>query len=254
MKTIKIFIWTIFAVSLACLAGSFFSQKNNSATYIYYAPKEDKPLIISKDDETSEMPDSKSPLPNSLLLPVPFTSQAPAANWDDPVYAEACEEASLYMASEYFGGNKDEIISKQDALEQIRLIANWETKEFGYNRDIDNAEITRVADELLGLNTKILEDFTEDDLKQALKNNQLVLIPTDGRLLNNPNFRAPGPPYHMLVIKGYDDVNFITNDPGTRNGRDYKYTFDVLYEAAGRWNHALNKVDIKNKTAIVVWK
>ena len=34
----------------------------------------------------------------SVLLNVPFTSQAPFANWDDIVFQNACEEASIIMA------------------------------------------------------------------------------------------------------------------------------------------------------------
>jgi hypothetical protein len=58
----------------------------------------------------------------------------------------------------------------------------------------------------------------------------------------------------MLVIKGWDSNGFITNDPGTRKGRNYPYTYETLYNAAGSWSHNLNAVDTGNKTAIVVWK
>ncbi len=37
-------------------------------------------------------------LPSSILLDVPFTSQAPFAEWSDLVYQNACEEAVLVMA------------------------------------------------------------------------------------------------------------------------------------------------------------
>ena len=39
-------------------------------------------------------------LPASLLLEVPFTSQAPFGNWDEP-YQEACEEAVMLMLMHY---------------------------------------------------------------------------------------------------------------------------------------------------------
>lgn len=35
----------------------------------------------------------------------------------------------------------------------------------------------------------------------------------------------------MLVVKGYINNNFITNDPGTRNGADYVYTSQNLFDA-----------------------
>jgi hypothetical protein len=58
----------------------------------------------------------------------------------------------------------------------------------------------------------------------------------------------------MLVIKGWDSKGFITNDPGTRKGRNYPYTYETLYSASGAWSHNLNAVDTGDKTAIVVWK
>src|SRR3954467_10835183 len=39
-------------------------------------------------------------LPRTLLLKVPFTPQAPTANWDE-LHNEACEEASSLMAGLY---------------------------------------------------------------------------------------------------------------------------------------------------------
>ena len=73
----------------------------------------------------------------------------------------------------------------------------------------------------------------KEDIKKALSENRLVIVPTDGQKLKNPNFTQPGPPRHMLVIVGYDDTTreFITNDPGTRKGEGYRYSQDVLYEA-----------------------
>ena len=66
-----------------------------------------------------------------------------------------------------------------------------------------------------------------------LEAGHLVIIPTNGQALKNPNFTLPGPERHMLVVKGYDyeTEEFITNDPGTRNGADYRYKKDLLFEA-----------------------
>ena len=51
-----------------------------------------------------------------------------------------------------------------------------------------------------------------------------------------PNFTPPGPVYHMLVVKGYDAQNFITNDVGTRKGESYTYTKDVIMKNMHDWN------------------
>lgn len=56
-------------------------------------------------------------------------------------------------------------------------------------------------------------------------------------MLGNPYFTPPGPIYHMLVIKGYNLTEFITNDPGTRRGADYVYSYQTLMKAIHDWNN-----------------
>ena len=43
--------------------------------------------------------------PKQASIRVPFTSQAPYKDWDDP-YQEACEEASVIMVDYFLGGKK----------------------------------------------------------------------------------------------------------------------------------------------------
>jgi hypothetical protein len=60
----------------------------------------------------------QKPLPKQVLLSVPFTPQAPHANWNPP-FDEACEEAALLMV---------ENISLEKNLLQIQLLKrfkNW---------------------------------------------------------------------------------------------------------------------------------
>ena len=58
----------------------------------------------------------------------------------------------------------------------------------------------------------------------------------------------------MLVIRGYTPTSIITNDPGTRNGLNYAYDFDTLYNANGNWDHETEKVDLNIKNIIIIWK
>src|SRR3989344_4812592 len=48
-----------------------------------------------------------------------------------------------------------------------------------------------------------------------------------------PNYTAPGPERHMILIRGYDDETgeFITNDAGTRRGEKYRYKYRTLFNA-----------------------
>ncbi len=191
--------------------------------------------------------------PDHLLLPIPFTPQAPTANWDT-LHGEACEEASAIMANAYFSGMTDVTLKPEFVENEITKITQWEQDHFGYYLDVNSEEAAQMISGVYGLQTKILRDFKEADIKSELAQNHIVLSSTNGKLLGNPNFRSPGPPYHMLVIKGYDGDTIITNDPGTRKGLNYAYSFSTLYKANGNFNHKTHEVDTTQKNIIVVWK
>src|SRR3989344_5658872 len=78
-----------------------------------------------------------SALPKEANLAVPFTPQAPDANWDDP-YGEFCEEASALMAVSYLQ-NKD-IPNAASANTALLAIQDFEEKRFGYYKDTDAEE------------------------------------------------------------------------------------------------------------------
>ena len=78
-------------------------------------------------------------------------------------------------------------------------------------------------------------DFKQ--IKEQIAQNNPVILPAAGRELKNPNFKAPGPLYHMLVVRGWlSDGRIITNDPGTRRGEGYIYDKSVLWDAIHDWN------------------
>ncbi len=186
-------------------------------------------------------------------LKVPFTPQAPTANWDE-LHNEACEEASMIMAHAYFSGMTDVTLKPEFVEAEITKLTEWEKQQFGYYLDINAAETARTLEEVYSLKTKVLNGYTEDRLKEELLQNHLVLILANGRLLGNPNFRQPGPPYHMFVLRGWNTQGFVTNDPGTRKGMNYIYTYQTIYNAGGDWSHEINAVDQGTKAAVVVWK
>jgi hypothetical protein len=64
-----------------------------------------------------------------------------------------------------------------------------------------------------------------------LTNENLIIAPFAGRMLGNPFYSGEGPYYHMLVIKGYDEENFITNDVGTRRGENFIYSYETVMQA-----------------------
>lgn len=200
--------------------------------------------------ESAVLTATPMPLPNELNLDVPFAVQAPNANWDQ-THEEACEEAAILMAIRYFNGEK--IKSAADVEVGLQEIITWENENLGFFESTTAAESVRVIKGVdKKLSAEIVQNPTIDEIKQFLADNKLVLVPTAGRLLNNPFYKSPGPLYHMLVIKGYTASQFITNDAGTRRGENYPYKYKTLLDA----NHDYNGGDVTGgkKLMIVVSK
>ena len=169
-------------------------------------------------------------IPAELELPVVFASQAPLANWDD-LHQEACEEASMIMAARYFAG---EALSQTIMEEEIQKLVAWEGDN-GYDVDLTAEEAVMVLKDYFGQTARVETEATVDRIKYELSLGNLIIVPAAGRELGNPYFRTPGPIYHMLVIKGYDRDEFITNDVGTRRGDGFKYKYDQLLSAVHDW-------------------
>ena len=191
---------------------------------------------------------TKEPLPTEINLDVPFTSQAPEKNWDQP-WQDACEEAALLMLDAYY---KDYQLSPLFARDEILKLVEWEeTQGWGGSIEIEkvkevaSTQVLKFASERL----RIIEDPTVDDIKQSIAAGNPVLAVADGKVLPNKFFQNGGPVYHALIIRGYTDTHFITNDPGTQFGENYTYTYDELMSAIHDWNGG----DVPNgKKAVLV--
>ncbi len=179
------------------------------------------------------------------VLPVPFTTQAPFANWGMP-YQEACEEASIIMVMEYLAGRKNLQIPPAEAEELILELIKWQ-EDNGYGVDLTAAEVVKVLADKYDKNADVLE-YSAEIIRNEINNGRPVIIPTAGRQLGNPYFRRPGPLYHMLVVKGYEGSEFIVNDPGTKRGESYRYTEKVLAGAVRDWNNS----DVMNGRRIMI--
>lgn len=187
---------------------------------------------------------------------VPFTTQAPFAEWDDDRQQDACEEASALMAMLWAQNKTD--ISKQDAKEEILNIIKYEDENFGASKD-SSAEQTvlRIFNGYFNYNnveTMVIKSYTE--IINELDMGHLIVIPTNGKALKNPNFTNGGPDKHMLVIKNYnqDKKQFITNDPGTRNGENYVYSFETIFDSIRNYPTSNLEETLSEKTIIIVSK
>lgn len=188
-------------------------------------------LVACTPDESqfkSDVPVSESviediesaPMPDSINLDVPFYPQAPDADWGMP-WQEACEEASITLAYHYF---LDEILTKEQFKKDVLGLVDWQNENFG---DYEHSTVDQTAEMLEGYfgftDYRILENPTVEDMKAELAQGNIIVAPFAGRMLGNPFYSDEGPYYHMMVIKGYDQTNFITNDVGTRRGHNFIY-------------------------------
>jgi len=244
-------------------------------------PKEEPVAVI-----TEEAPE-KETLPIKHLNVVAFSSQAPYAKWDD-LHDEACEEASLIMAHEYLQGTEE--IEIRDAEDEIQRMVKFQKNYFGSHKDLTAQEMVKLAQELYEENHRLITleevepltapeekiESTEEEIisavdeenkdqipadklemiKKELSEGNIFIIPAAGRELENPYFRSPGPLYHALVIVGYDDntEEFITHDPGTRRGENYRYSYDILWDSIHDFPGKKTEILKGNKTIILVEK
>jgi hypothetical protein len=169
-------------------------------------------------------------LPASFDVKVAFASQAPLGDWGMP-YQEACEEASMVMAAKYF---KNEKLDSNIMNDEILKLAKWENDN-GYPIDLTAAQVVEVLDKYFGIKSSATSNVTTDVIKHELVAGNLIILPLAGRDIGNPYFQTPGPLYHMLVVRGYNKTDFITNDPGTKRGEAYRYKYNVLLSAVHDW-------------------
>jgi len=217
----------------------------------------EKEIILNNDkaeQETIVRPENMAEkIPEKILIKVPFTTQAPFAKWDE-IHEEACEEASIIMLRYYFSKEK---LTREIAEKEIQDLVAFQNKKYD---DFKDTTAQQTADLFLdfyrefpeGKKLKVVYDFDKADLKKNLARGFPIIVPAAGRELGNPNFTAPGPLYHNLVLTGYDGDTIITNDPGTRKGEGYEYNVDILYSAIHDFPGKLENIKQGRKAMIVV--
>ncbi len=231
-------LWLPIALTALIVAGAFAFVYRGALREAYRVstaptlPQEETYEFIRVPDDPQAV---EADLPAEKRLAVPFTSQAPHANWDMP-YQEACEEASMLMVAAYYRGESG-VIDPDVADKQILDLVDFETDLLGFYEDTTAAELARVIEARypkLQADVRPLEGA--EQIKRYIAAGIPVIIPADGKALPNPNFVNGGPLFHMLVVRGYTPTQFITNDPGTRLGENFLYTYNGLLDAVHDWN------------------
>jgi hypothetical protein len=223
----------VLILELITVMGFYFLNKKENKTII---TSPSPTLILSP--TPSSMPTKENPkeiLPASYKINnVPFTPQAPFANWDFD-HNEACEEAAILIADSFY---KRKALTPENADKEIMAMVNYQKENWGGHFDLEAKEIAKLAKEYYGYkNPRVIYGATIYDIKKEVAKGNPVIIPTAGRLLKNPYYKQPGPVYHALVAIGYTESEIITNDPGTKRGKDYSYSYATLLNAMHEWNN-----------------
>lgn len=210
---------------------------------------EENSLAVEEPIEQEES-QKETALPESFSLDIPFICQAPLGDWSPP-FDHACEEGAILMVHYYLQGRS---VNSTEAAQEIREMTDFEKKTYGFYKDSSAEQTAQLIRDYYGYQVKVYYDISLKDIKEELVQGNPVIVPTAGRLLDNPHFTPPGPIYHMLVIKGYTPTEFITNDPGTIQGADYPYSYEVLEESIHDWvSSSPPNEEIKNeKSAMIV--
>ena len=83
----------------------------------------------------------------AAYIPVPFTVQAPEADWGQP-WQDACEEAVIAMTDRFYA-NQGEFGSIRTAKEAILDIIKIKEKNIGASRDENAQTITAIINNFL---------------------------------------------------------------------------------------------------------
>jgi hypothetical protein len=190
-------------------------------------------------------------LPARIELPVPFLCQAPYANWAQP-WQDACEEVAIIMAVHYI--NKYPL-DRESGNQEILGLVKFQEAKWGGHHDLTAARTARLVKEYYKFKgLELVYDFGVEEMKSELARGNVIITPMAGRLLGNPYYTRPGPAYHYLLFKGYDERTgeFITNDPGTKRGRGYRYKCSVAFNAIHDWTGSRETIGQGKKAMIVV--
>ncbi len=119
-------------------------------------------------------------IPKSILLEVPFFSQAPFGEWSDPIFQNACEEASIIMAMHWV--NKTGV-TKEQAKQEIQALTEFEDKTYGPATDRAAADATKMFKDYYNYsNVRESEGITTKDIKAQVLSGHLVIVPVNGQI------------------------------------------------------------------------
>lgn len=144
-------------------------------------------------------------------------------------------------------------LSPNNADIEINYLVQLEERR-GWGVDISSQQVATLAAQTYRRNYKIYtgNDVTIATMKSLLAKGYPIILPVAGRDLGNPNFQGEGPPYHMIVLTGYNENSFYAHDPGTQFGAHYEYPQDVIQNAIHEWTGSKETVYEGGKAMLVL--
>ena len=163
------------------------------------------------------------------FLKISFTSQSPFGDWSQP-WQDACEESSLVMVDSFY---HDRELNNDIAEQAILNVLKMKEKYYGVSLDENAEQIAGMINNFFSWEARVVENATLEQMKKELDEGRPIILPTDGKQLNNPNFLNGGPDYHVIVLSGYNEKKkvFISQDPGTQKGHNYEYSYQTIMSA-----------------------
>ncbi len=204
----------------------------------------------------------------STIHHVPFLCQAPDGKWVQP-FADGCEEAAIIMAERWLNYHEQDrgaarlpagqamrrLYSRSEGKKEILDMVSFQKKTLGGHYDLTAEQSLQLMRDYYGYSSgEVITLSSYQDIISELDKGNILILPAAGRLLKNPYFTPPGPLYHYLVVTGYDPVKkqFITNDPGTRRGYNFRYPYQRLFLAVHDWAGSKKNILTGEKRAIVI--
>jgi hypothetical protein len=181
-------------------------------------------------------PPSPAPLPDRLLLQVPFTTQAPLGNWAQ--HQHTCEEANLAMLAAYWQRDSSVVIDPNGADATIAALVSWQVQNWGSKDDLTDTRLGELAKQYYGYSYMLVPNDPQAIREQIAAGRPLIAgVRTHG--LGNPNY--PGYSNHLeeqgwsvshyVLVIGYDTDGVWLNDPGITKGRGYHISWAQLTHA-----------------------
>lgn len=184
--------------------------------------------VIATETPKEEIGNNK--IKDKVLLGISYTVQAPLGNWN--IHEESCEEAAILMSHYYLNEIPvaGTVISKEAANKELIDLIEWQKSHYGSEKDLSMTELGQLFKDYYGHRFEVKSNVTENDIKKELSDGNPVVMPVMTQSLHNPNYR-PSSVYHVVLIKGYDETGVITNDAGVKEGENWHYNWNIVWEA-----------------------